>query len=215
MRLQGLYLITDRGACADRPIADVVQQALAGGLKLLQYREKSLSRRDAYAEATVLREMTRASGAVFIINDDIDLALAVEADGVHLGQEDMPLEVARRILGSDRVIGISARDRSAVRAALDGGADYIAIGPIYASKTKQVVAPLGFDLVRAARAMTERPIFGIGGIDHSNAAEVIRAGADGVAVISAVHDRPDVAAATRDFIRSLQALRKWPEKRFE
>lgn len=203
--LSGLYLITDRKACGDRPVAEFAQAAVDGGLKLLQYREKELSRRESYETATTLRELTRSFGVTLIINDDVDLALAVGADGVHLGQEDLPLSVARRILGPDKIIGISARDIQAARRAVEEGADYIAVGPIFRSKTKQVRPPLGCDIIREIHKAVHLPIFGIGGIDFNNACEVIRAGADGVAVIAALHEVKDVTRATREFLALLDS----------
>lgn len=208
MSLGGLYLVADRAASAERSIIDVVRAAIRGGLRMLQYRDKSASRREAFAVASQLREIARPARVIFLINDDVDLALAVESDGVHLGQEDLPLPEARKILGPTRLIGVSAREIPAIRQAAEQGADYIAIGPIFRSRVKQAVPPLGCRMIREARQLTDRPLFGIGGIDSSNACEVIRAGADGVAVISALHDQDDIEAATRKFLKVLSECKK-------
>jgi thiamine-phosphate pyrophosphorylase len=200
MRLSGLYLITDRRACGGRSVLDLAKSAIEGGLKLLQYREKGLSRSEGFQVASALRELTQSAGVTLLINDDIDLCLAVEADGVHLGREDFPLPVARKILGHQKIIGISTRDPQAAKQADREGADYIAVGPIFSSKTKQVRPPLGCEILREIRRMTALPMFGIGGIDLTNACDVIRAGADGVAVISVLHEAHDVKSATRVMI---------------
>lgn len=204
MTLSPLYLITDRQASGRRSIPDLVKAAMEGGLKLLQYREKELPKRETFHVAQVLRELTQSAGATLIINDDLDLAMAVEADGVHLGQEDLPLPVARKILGPGKILGISVRDVTAAQRAVQEGADYIAVGPIFRSSTKQVRSPMGCGIVREIRNIVRLPLFGIGGIDPSNACEVIQAGADGVAVIASLHQAPDVTRATRELLNLLE-----------
>jgi thiamine-phosphate pyrophosphorylase len=208
MELQGLYLITDRQASGGRSIPDLVRAAIAGGLRLVQYREKELPKRDTFQEAQVLRELTQASGVTFIINDDVDLAMAVEADGVHLGQEDLPLPVTRGILGDQKIIGISVQNIHSAKQAAAAGADYIAVGPIFSSTTKQARPPLGCGAIREIRTAIHLPLFGIGGINPSNACQVIVAGADGVAVIAALHQVPDVTRATREFLEVLRQCKK-------
>jgi len=206
--LSGLYLITDRRACGDRSIQDVVQAAIDGGLKVLQYREKELPKRETYKVARILRELTSKTGVIFVINDDLDLVLAVEADGVHLGQEDLPLPVAREILGDQRIIGISARNVGAAKRAIQEGANYIAVGPIFMSRVKQVTSPLGCKIIREIRKLTDLPLFGIGGIGLTNVGEVVQAGADGVTVISALHEARDVTKTTREFLDLLRNCKK-------
>ena len=208
MALTGLYLITDRRACSGRTVPDLVKAAIDGGLKLLQYREKELPKQETFEVARVLRELTRSAGVTFIINDNVDLAMAVEAEGVHLGQEDLPLPVARKILGLRKIIGISARDILAARQADREGADYISVGPIFSSRTKQVIPPMGCRIIGEIRKVTRLPLFGIGGIDPMNACEVIRAGADGVAVISNLHQAEDVTGATREFVDLLKECKE-------
>jgi len=208
MRLRGLYLIADRRVSGERSVPDLVKAAIEGGLQLVQYREKELPKQDTFRVAQVLRELTQASGVVFIINDDVDLALAVEADGVHLGQEDLPLPVARKILGNRKIIGISVRDTHAAKQAVEERADYLAVGPIFSSTTKQVCPPMGCGIIREIRKLTDLPLFGIGGIDSTNACRVIQAGADGVAVIASLHKVSDVTRATREFLEILKRCKK-------
>jgi thiamine-phosphate pyrophosphorylase len=208
-----LYLIADQEACGDRPLTDVVRTATASGVRWVQYREKSLSRRDRYQEALRLRLLTRECGAVLIINDELDLAVAVEADGVHLGQEDLPLPVARRWLGAGRLIGVSTHTMDEARRASDEGADYIAVGPIFATKTKATRPPIGCDAIRRVRAVTGIPLVAIGGITPVNIGETIRAGAAGAAVISALCGAADVSAVVAAFHRSIARTRSAVDER--
>jgi len=203
----GLYLIADRQACGDRSLADVVRAATASGVRWVQYREKSLTRRDRYQEALRLRLLTREVGAVLIVNDELDLAVAVDADGLHLGQEDLPLPVARRWLGAGRVIGVSTHTMEEARRASEEGADYIAVGPIFATRTKAIRPPIGCDAIRRVRAVTGIPLVAIGGITPDNIGETIRAGAAGAAVISALCGATDVSAAVAAFHRSIARTR--------
>ncbi len=212
MMLSPLYFITDRQASGKRSVPDLVRDAIEGGLKLLQYREKALPKRETYLVAQALRELTRSAKATLIINDDLDLVMAVEADGVHLGQEDLPLPVAREILGHHKIIGISVRDISAAQRAFHEGADYLAVGPIFGSSTKLVCPPMGCGIIREIRKVTHLPLFGIGGIDSTNACEVMQAGADGVAVISSLHQASDVTKATRQFLNLLEECKKMQDR---
>jgi thiamine-phosphate pyrophosphorylase len=203
-----LYLITDRQAGGVRSIPDVVKAAIAGGIKLLQYREKDLSKRESFQVAQTLRELTREAQVTFLINDDMDLALAVEAEGVHLGQEDLPLLAARKILGSRKIIGISVRDIAAAQRAVREGADYLSVGPVFQSATKMVRSPMGCGIIRQVRQVTGLPLYGIGGIRPDNACEVIEAGADGVAVVHSLHQASDITKATREFLSVLNKCKK-------
>lgn len=206
-----LYLIADRTACRGRPLLDVVDAACSAGVRWVQYREKALSRRARYEEARRLRELTRRAGAALIINDELDLALAVDADGLHLGQEDLPLSIARAHLGAGRFIGVSTHTLDEAMAAADGGADYIAVGPVFATAVKSR-PPVGCDAVRRVRAATTVPIVAIGGITPETAAEVLRAGADSVAVISAVCGASDIAAAVDAFRRAIDGIARAGQK---
>jgi thiamine-phosphate pyrophosphorylase len=184
-----LYLVTDRGLSQGRSTVNVVRAAVRGGVTCVQLREKHCSAREFIAEARAVKELLDSleTRVPLIINDRIDIALAVDADGVHIGQSDMPLADARRLVGQSMIIGVSAESvEDAVRAEAEG-ADYLGVSPIFATPTKTDTAPpLGMDGVRSIRAAVSLPLVGIGGIHAGNAAAVIRAGADGVAVVSAI-----------------------------
>jgi thiamine-phosphate pyrophosphorylase len=154
----------------------------------------------AYEEALPLRRAAAEGGALFIVNDRCDLAMALEADGVHLGQGDLPLKEARAIMGPHRVIGLSTHRPQEIQEIAQGGASYLAFGPVFQTKSKSDHAPVvGVDGLRTVRGLTRLPLFAIGGITAENAGVVLSAGADGVAVISAILDAPDVAAAVKAF----------------
>ena len=184
-----LYLVTDRGLAQGRETVNIVRAAIAGGVTCVQLREKHCATRVFIEEAQVLKALldTLAYKIPLIINDRLDIALAIGADGVHLGQTDMPIRDARRLVGSSMIIGISAESiADAIRAEAEG-ADYIGISPVFATPTKADTAPpLGLEGVRQIRAAVSLPLVAIGGIQKENASAVIRAGADGVAVVSAI-----------------------------
>ena len=202
-----LYLVTDRSLAHGRSTVDIIRAAVAGGATCVQLREKHASTRDFLNEAKAVRALLAGSGVPLIINDRIDVALAVNAEGVHLGQTDMPIADARRIVGKSMLIGISAECvEDALRAEAEG-ADYVGISPVFATPTKTDTAPaLGLSGVAAIRARVSLPLVGIGGIGPANAAEVIRAGCDGIAVVSAIVAAPsprDAAAALKHLISHL------------
>ncbi len=168
---------------------------------MFQYRAKGPSRGEIYRVALELREITAAHNATLIINDWCDIALAVEADGVHLGQDDLPLEDARALLGPDRLIGISTHSLDQAVEAENGGADYIGFGPMYDTKTKDTgYTPRGPNAARELRAHVSIPIFGIGGINLTNITELHATGIDGIAVVSAILRAPEVDVAVKRFI---------------
>lgn len=193
-----LYLVTDRALSRGRTTIDIVRAAVAGGVTCVQLREKNLSTRAFIAEARLLKCLLAPMGIPLIINDRLDVALAVGADGVHLGQQDMDIVDARRLVGSGTAIGISAESLEDAFRAQAQGADYISVSPVFATTTKtDAAAPLGLEGLRRIREAVRLPIVGIGGITADNAAAVIAAGANGVAVISAIvaADFPERAAA--------------------
>jgi thiamine-phosphate pyrophosphorylase len=200
--LTGLYVILDAERAGRRSLQDTLTQAAAGGARIFQYRNKRASMMEAYREARPLRACAAEAGALFIVNDRCDLALAVEADGVHLGQEDLPLADARRIMGP-RLIGISTHRPEQVRKASADGADYVAFGPIFRTASKSDHEPVvGIEGLREARRLTTLPLFAIGGITVKDASELRDAGADGVAVISAILQATDVSSAVKTFLQS-------------
>ena len=184
-----LYLVTDRGLALGRDTVNIVRAAITGGVTCVQLREKHCATRAFIDEARALKALldTLTNRIPLIINDRLDIALAIGADGVHLGQTDMPIRDARRLVGPSMIIGISAESiADAIRAEAEG-ADYIGISPVFATPTKTDTAPpLGLEGVRQIRAAVSLPLVAIGGIQEENASAVIRAGADGVAVVSAI-----------------------------
>jgi thiamine-phosphate pyrophosphorylase len=198
-----LYVILDPAACAGRDPAEVLEAVIAGGGRLVQLRDKTASLAELWPRARALRERCRAAGVGFIVNDRADLALALDADGLHLGQEDLPAAAARRLLRPGMLLGVSTHDEDQVRRAVADGADYVAVGSLYPTASKADFQLVGPALVRAVRPLVPVPLVGIGGITPERAPEVIAAGADGVAVISAVCGAPDPAAATRALLARL------------
>lgn len=177
---------------------EVARHALRGGAKFIQFREKERTAREMLATALKLRELTREVGALLIVNDRVDIAAAVEADGVHLGADDLPVAVAREILGPGAVIGASARTPERARAAAAAGADYLGVGPVFEARASKPDAPEphGPELIRRICSSCNLPVLAIGGIDAGNAAEPIGAGASGIAVLSAVVGAEDITGAT-------------------
>ncbi|HVP18800.1 MAG TPA: thiamine phosphate synthase [Spirochaetia bacterium] len=202
-----LYLVTDSGLLQGRTLVEVVEAALRGGVTAVQYREKSAPTRRMIEEARELRQLCRAAGVPFIVNDRVDVALAVDADGVHVGQDDMPAAVARRLIGKGRILGVSAVDAEEARRAEADGADYIGASPIFATPTKpDAPRPMGVEGLRKLAYAVRVPVVAIGGVNANNAAAMIAAGASGVAVVSAIMAADDAEAAARA-IR--MAVEKW------
>jgi thiamine-phosphate pyrophosphorylase len=189
-----LYLLLTASACV-RPLREVVFEAAAGGVDLIQLREKGLDDRLLWERARQVREWTRAAGVLFIVNDRPDLARLVEADGVHLGQDDLPVKEARRILGPDALIGVSTHGIGQVRQAILDGASYVGVGPTFPSATKEFAQLAGVEFVRQATAETSMPAFVIGGVDLRTIDAAVAAGARRVAV-SGVLLRSDDPRAT-------------------
>jgi len=202
-----LYVILDRAAARGRDLEEILDATIAGGCRLIQLREKEWPSGRLLPLAERLRERCRRGSVTFIVNDRIDLAIAVGADGVHLGQDDLPTRAARPLLRPGMVLGRSTHSVAQAREAQSEGADYIAVGSMFPTQTKPDFELVGPELIRAVRPATKSPLIGIGGITRENVAEVIRAGADGVAVISAVCGAPDPAAATREFLAAIRAER--------
>lgn len=193
-----LYLVTDRSLSKGRSTAEIVAAAVAGGVSCIQLREKSCGTREFLNEALALQPLLNSRNIPLIINDRLDIALAIEADGVHLGQSDMPIGMARKIAGDSLIIGISAESVDDALRAEQEGADYIGISPVFSTPTKTDIAPpLGLEGVRQIRALVDIPLVGIGGINLDNAESVLAAGADGIAVVSAIVSAADPAGAAK------------------
>ena len=208
-RVNGLYVIVGPDATRGRSVVEVAEAALRGGAGLLQLRDKTGDRGDVLPVAVRLREMCHAHDALFFVNDDIALGFACDADGVHLGQTDLPVDVARRILAPDKLIGRSNNSDEEVEESVSMGVDYVAVGAVFPTTTvcKGARAAIGLDGIRRAREMTSLPLVAIGGINESNVGGVIKAGADCVAVISAVTMADDPQVAARRLVDAIETAR--------
>jgi len=202
-----LYVILDRAVARGRDLVELLDAAVAGGCRLVQLREKEWPSGRLLPLAERLRARCRAAGAIFIVNDRVDLALAVGADGVHLGQDDLPARAARPLLHPGMILGVSTHSVTQARAAQADGADYVAVGSMFATRSKAEFELVGTDLLRKLRGEIRVPLIGIGGITHDNVREVIAAGADGVAVISAVCAADDPRAAAERFVALIRGAR--------
>lgn len=192
-----LHLVTDAALCGPRGVEAVVAAAVRGGATCVQLREKQLDTRPFVERARALKALLAPLGVPLIINDRLDVALAVGADGVHVGQSDLPPEDVRRLM-PHALIGLSVENPEQVRAAADMPVDYLGVSPAFSTPSKQDTAPaLGLEGLRAMRALTDLPLIAIGGIDLNNAAQVLAAGADGLAVVRALCAAPDPAAAAQ------------------
>jgi thiamine-phosphate pyrophosphorylase len=195
-----LYVITDERIGRGRSHLRIAEAAILGGADVLQLRDKEASGGRLYRAALELRRITREANVPFIVNDRVDVAMAAGADGVHVGQEDLPASAARKILGPGKILGVSADTvEEAIRAEEDG-ADYLGVGPVFEARGTKADAgePAGLDLIAKIRRRTRLPIVAIGGINAENARQVLEAGADAVAVISAIVAADDMAQATRE-----------------
>ncbi len=195
----GVYLVTEDGAPSERRLK-AVEEALTAGARVIQLRDKKTPRRLLLDEARAMKSLCDRWGGVFIVNDDVALAWCADADGVHVGQEDLPLEETRRLMGPNKLLGLSTHSLDQALEADRLGADYLGVGAMFATPTKQEAHLGGIELLREVRAGVKRPLVAIGGIDAANCREVFRAGADSVAVVRAVFAQPDVVTATRELI---------------
>ncbi len=196
-----LYLITDTGTAGLSHI-EIARRAIDAGIRTLQLRDKNLPKKELYGVAERIAELSVRNRVTFIINDHIDIALAVNSDGVHLGQDDMPLEEARRLMGKGKIIGISTHTLPQAIKAREGGADYIGFGPMFPTATKNAGNPKGVERLRKIRQHLDIPIVAIGGITWENVHEVMKAGADAVAAVSGIL-RGDIMENTGHFMKAL------------
>ena len=206
MRLPSpLYVILDRSIARGLDLPDLLGAVLAGGCRLVQLREKTMPLDELLPLARGLARQCREAGALFIMNDRADLALACDADGLHVGQDDLPAREARALLRPGMILGVSTHDPEQARRAAADGADYVAVGSIFPTTTKAGFQLVGTDLIRRVRPEVSVPLVGIGGITPDNASAVLGAGADGVAVISAVCSAADPETSTRRFLERIIA----------
>ena len=199
-----LYPVTCQALSKGRSNLDVLDALIEGGARVVQLREKELSDREFFELARIFRQRTEQAGMTLIINDRVDVCRAVEADGVHLGQDDFPLREARRLLGPNTIIGVSTHRVEQALRAVEEGADYINVGPIFETQTKQHSGPpVGLDLFREIRRLVNIPITVMGGIKLENLDQVLEAGARRIAVVSAVVGADDIATTVRQFRRRI------------
>lgn len=192
-----IYLVTDDGCLQGRALIDCVREALEGGVTLVQYRAKTASSAEMYNEALQLKALCDSFKVPLIINDRLDIAMAVGAAGVHLGQDDLPCAAARKLLGEDYIIGVSAHNPAEARAALLCGADYLGCGAVFGTATKADVKKLGTEGLAAICKAKGLPVVGIGGVTADNYREVRAAGADGAAIVSGILAQPDIRTTVR------------------
>ena len=203
-----IYLVTDDGCLQGRALIDCVREALEGGVTLVQYRAKTASSAEMYAEALQLKALCDSFNVPLIINDRLDIAMAVGAAGVHLGQDDLPCAAARKLLGEDYIIGVSAHNPAEAKTALQSGADYLGCGAVFGTATKADVKKLGTDGLAAICKAKGLPVVGIGGVTADNYREVRAAGADGAAIVSGILAQPDICATVRAIARVSEEFAK-------
>lgn len=216
MQIRGLYAIIDNTLTPHLPHSELTERVLKGGARIIQLRVKppapvlgksTLSDRELLETARAIRDLTRQHKAFFIVNDRADIALVAEADGLHLGQDDLPLSEARRILGKNKVIGISTHNLKEAERAEREGADYLGFGPVFSTETKEgSLTPRGIESLKQVVAAIKLPIIAIGGINERNIKEVIRTGAAGAAIISSITTAKDITEKTRLFVELLRKL---------
>lgn len=210
---KALYLITDR-LISGLTLTEIAGQAIAAGVRAIQLREKHMSKREIFKEALSLIKLFSKYRVLFIINDYVDIALAADAHGVHLGQEDMPLREARKILGKDKIIGISTHSLKQALGAEREGASYIGFGPIFHTTTKDAGEPKGIDALREIKKHIKIPVIAIGGIAIENASQVLEAGADAIAVASGILSRygstptGDIKTNAKKFLKIIKEVRR-------
>lgn len=203
-----IYLVTDDGCLQGRALIDCVRKALDGGVTLVQYRAKTASSAEMYAEALQLKALCDSFNVPLIINDRLDIAMAVGAAGVHLGQDDLPCAAARKLLGEDYIIGVSAHNPAEAKAALQSGADYLGCGAVFGTATKADVKKLGTDGLAAICKAKGLPVVGIGGVTADNYREVRAAGADGAAIVSGILAQPDIRTTVEAIAKVSQEFAK-------
>jgi thiamine-phosphate pyrophosphorylase len=203
-RISGLYAIIDTQFLKGRSHDEIADQMLEVGARIIQLRDKTMSKKELLSVAQRLKSLCAVNGALFIVNDHLDIALAVDADGLHIGQEDIQLKDARRLLPIDMIIGCSVTNVTQAVAAESDGADYIAVGAIYPTSSKEDIEVVGLEIVKAIKKEISIPLAAIGGITNDNAEGVLAAGADSVAVISAILQAESLKEATRQIIDKLR-----------
>lgn len=197
----GLYLVSDRDLLKGRDFIKSLEEAILGGVSIIQLREKDSTSLEFYNMAVGLKELTSKHNIPLIINDRVDIALAVDADGVHVGQSDMPANIVRRILGPDKILGVSAARLEEAKRAVEDGADYIGVGALFPTATKTNARAVRLDQLKEIKENINIPLVGIGGINESNVKSVMDIGVDGVAVVSAILGKDNIKEAAKGFFK--------------
>jgi thiamine-phosphate pyrophosphorylase len=200
-----LYVIADKGICGDRNIEEVVAQAIEGGADMIQYRDKESDDKTFLKTASSLRDICKDRDVPFIVNDRVEIALKTDADGVHLGEEDVSIKEARSVLGPNNIIGKTVRTIPQAMKAEEEGADYVGLGSIFQTTSKQIGEPIGTEIIAKVQDVLKIPVFPIGGINLSNLDQVIRAGGRRIAVVSAVVLSKDVKSSAAKLIERIKA----------
>jgi len=193
-----LYLVTDRGILGNKNLYVSIEQAIQGGVGLVQLREKNTTSREFYDIALRVKKITEKYNIPLIINDRLDIALAIDADGLHIGPDDIPITVARKLLGSDKILGASTSNLNEALEAQNQGADYLGVGAMFPTKTKEDTESVSIKNLELIRSSIQIPVVGIGGINESNAKEVMSTGVEGIAVVSAILGKDDVFIAAKN-----------------
>ncbi len=204
-----LYLVTDRSLSLGRPLAEIVENAVKGGVTMVQLREKEASSLEFFRLAVELKKILRPHRIPLIINDRLDIALACDAEGVHLGQSDLPFTSARKIMGNNKIIGVSVENTDQAEELNKYNIDYIGISPVFGTLTKTDTAkPLGLEGIRKITNIADHPAVGIGGINKSNAKDIIEAGADGISVVSAIMSAVNPKDAAKELLSIVEQSKK-------
>ena len=199
-----LYLVTDSSNRSIAELCCIVEKAIQGGVTMVQLREKTMDTKTFYETALAVKEITSRAKVPLIINDRLDIALAVHADGLHIGQQDMPYNIARALLGKDKIIGLSVENIAQAKEANDLDVDYIGLSPVFSTATKADIAtPLGIEGIQEIASFSKHPMVGIGGIKKHNIKEVMQAGCNGIAVVSAIMDSKDPCLAAEELILNI------------
>jgi len=202
-----LYLVTDRGLSLGRPLEYIVEEAVKGGVTMVQLREKDCSSLEFYELGRKLKKLLSPLNIPLIINDRLDIALAVDADGLHIGQSDLPWQVARQLLGPDKILGLSVETQQQAEEANHLDIDYIGVSPVFATPTKtDTFQPFGLEGLKEACRISQFPAVAIGGINASNAASIVEHGAQGIAVVSAISSAESPMAAAKDLKERIQQI---------
>ena len=207
-QLTGLYVIIDTQILGPKSKVEATRKAISGGAKVIQLRDKQHGKGELLIIAQKLRDLCRKSKALFIVNDYLDITIAAEADGIHIGQDDLPLSVVRKELPIDKIIGISTNTLTQAKKAEAEGADYVAVGSIFPSPTKAEATVIGLERLRQAKQTISTPVVAIGGISKENIGKVMSSGADSAAVISAVLTQKDIESATRQLVKEIEKKTK-------